>query len=99
MSKTSDAPATHPDFQAGTSAKDAANVMLEKVGGFSIPDSSLPVANSIAAGNIHGRLQGHAPPLSEHLRARNIAIFYKYIEFENTRDYKNLEKLFHPTTF
>src|SRR6266568_1947436 len=29
----------------------------------------------------------------------NVAIFRKYIEYENARDYKNLEKLFHPSHF
>jgi predicted ester cyclase len=99
MSKTSDLPALRKDFKAGMSARDAANVMLEKLDGFSIPNSALPAANLVAAGNIHGRLQAQAPPLTEDLRARNIALFYKYIEFENTRDYENLEKLFHPTEF
>jgi hypothetical protein len=99
MSKISDLPATRQDFQAGMSARNAANVMLEKLDGFSIPDSALPAANLVAAGNIHGRLQVQAPPLNEDLRARNIALFYKYIEFENARDYENLEKLFHPTEF
>jgi len=32
-------------------------------------------------------------------REQNIALFYRYIECENKRDYKNLEKLFHPTDF
>lgn len=99
MSKTSDLPATRQDFKAGMSAKDAASVMLEKLDSFAIPTSALPAANLVAAGNIHGRLQVQAPPLTEELRARNIALFYKYIEFENARDYENLEKLFHPTEF
>lgn len=35
----------------------------------------------------------------EELREQNIAIFYKYIEYENARDYEGLESLFHPTEF
>jgi len=36
---------------------------------------------------------------SQSLREQNIAIMYKYIEYENARDYENMEKLFHPTEF
>jgi predicted ester cyclase len=35
----------------------------------------------------------------EELRRQNVAIFYRYIECENTRDYENMKKLFHPTDF
>jgi predicted ester cyclase len=38
-------------------------------------------------------------PLNEDRRQRNIDIFYKYIEYENARDYEKMEKLFHPTEF
>jgi len=33
------------------------------------------------------------------LKERNIAIFQRYIELENKRDYENLEQLFHPNQF
>jgi predicted ester cyclase len=36
---------------------------------------------------------------NEGLREQNIAIMRKYIEYENSRDYENMEKLFHPTEF
>ncbi len=42
-------------------------------------------------------LQNTAP--YNDLRAQNIEIMYKYIEYENSRDYENMEKLFHPTEF
>lgn len=35
----------------------------------------------------------------ERRKQQNIAIFRRYIELENTRDYENMEKLFHPTDF
>lgn len=38
-------------------------------------------------------------PINETLRDQNIAIMRKYIEYENARDYENMEKLFHPTEF
>lgn len=38
-------------------------------------------------------------PINEDRRQQNIDIFYKYIEYENARDYENMEKLFHPTEF
>lgn len=38
-------------------------------------------------------------PNYESLREQNIGIMYKYIEYENARDYENMEKLFHPTEF
>jgi predicted ester cyclase len=38
-------------------------------------------------------------PISEDRRQRNIDIFYKYIEYENARDYEGMERLFHPTEF
>jgi predicted ester cyclase len=37
--------------------------------------------------------------VGESLREQNIAIMRKYIEYENSRDYENMEKLFHPTEF
>jgi predicted ester cyclase len=38
-------------------------------------------------------------PINEDRRQQNIDVFYKYIEYENARDYVNMEKLFHPTEF
>lgn len=38
-------------------------------------------------------------PNYESLREQNINVMYKYIEYENARDYENMEKLFHPTEF
>ena len=35
----------------------------------------------------------------EERRQQNVAIFYRYIECENGRDYDNMKKLFHPTEF
>jgi steroid delta-isomerase-like uncharacterized protein len=37
--------------------------------------------------------------LKQRRHKENIAIFYRYIELENARDYENMEKLFHPTDF
>jgi len=37
--------------------------------------------------------------VDQSLREQNIAIMYKYIEYENSRDYENMEKLFPPTGF
>jgi len=39
------------------------------------------------------------PQATANLREQNIAIMRKYIEYENSRDYENMEKLFHPTEF
>ena len=38
-------------------------------------------------------------PINEDRRQQNIDIFYKYIEYENARDYEGMAKLFHPTEF
>jgi predicted ester cyclase len=42
---------------------------------------------------------GQQQPISEDRRQRNIDIFYKYIEYENARNYEGMAKLFHPTEF
>lgn len=51
------------------------------------------------SGQINGTITVSQPSLNEDLRQQNIDIFYKYIEYENARDYENMEKLFHPTEF
>ncbi len=38
-------------------------------------------------------------PIHADTRDKNIALFHKYIEYENARDYKRLEALFHPAEF
>jgi predicted ester cyclase len=95
----SDLPATIQN-RSGLSSADAANIrlqMMEKQ--FHLPDAVYPAANLVAQGPIHSRLQIEAPAMDEDLRKRNIALFFKYLEYENARDYENLEKLFHPTEF
>jgi predicted ester cyclase len=42
---------------------------------------------------------GRISRTDEERRVENVAIFYRYIEVENTRDYENMKKLFHPTQF
>jgi hypothetical protein len=42
---------------------------------------------------------GRISRTDEERRVENVAIFYRYIEAENTRDYENMKKLFHPTQF
>src|SRR5436853_231942 len=86
--------------RSGLTSKDASNIrlqMMEKQ--FHVPDAVFPAANLVAQGPIHSRLQIEAPAMDEDLRKRNIALFFKYLEYENARDYDNLEKLFHPTEF
>jgi predicted ester cyclase len=51
------------------------------------------------SGQLTGSISISRPSVSEDLRQQNIDIFYKYIEYENSRDYENMEKLFHPTEF
>jgi predicted ester cyclase len=51
------------------------------------------------SGQLTGSISLSRPAVSEDLRQRNIDVFYKYIEYENARDYENMEKLFHPTEF
>jgi predicted ester cyclase len=51
------------------------------------------------SGQLTGSISISRPSVSEDLRQQNIDIFYKYIEYENSRDYANMEKLFHPTEF
>ena len=51
------------------------------------------------SGQITGKLTVSPSTLNDDLRQRNIDIFYRYIEYENARDYENIEKLFHPTEF
>ena len=54
---------------------------------------------AVISGQVKGQLTVSRSPRYEELRARNIAIMYRYIELENSRDYENMEKLFHPTEF
>jgi predicted ester cyclase len=51
------------------------------------------------SGQFAGSIEVSRPAVNESVRERNIAVFYKYIEYENARDYENMEKLFHPTEF
>jgi predicted ester cyclase len=51
------------------------------------------------SGQLTGSISLSRPSVNEDLRQQNIDIFYKYIEYENARDYENMEKLFHPTEF
>lgn len=51
------------------------------------------------SGQLTGSISVSRPMVDEDLRQRNIGVFYKYIEYENARDYENMEKLFHPTEF
>jgi predicted ester cyclase len=51
------------------------------------------------SGQISGSIEVSRPAINDDLRQRNIAVFYRYIEYENARDYENMEKLFHPTEF
>lgn len=44
-------------------------------------------------------VSGRVAVLDEEKLQQNVAIFYRYIECENTRDYENMQKLFHPTEF
>lgn len=43
--------------------------------------------------------QGRVAVTDEEKRQENVAIFYRYIECENGRDYENMKKLFHQTEF
>jgi predicted ester cyclase len=47
----------------------------------------------------NGTITVSPPAYDEDHRQRNIDIFYRYIEYENSRDYEKMEKLFHPTEF
>ncbi|WP_414938303.1 ester cyclase [Amycolatopsis sp. cmx-11-51] len=51
------------------------------------------------SGQINGTITVSQSPVSQDLRQRNIDIFYKYIEYENSRNYEGMENLFHPTEF
>jgi predicted ester cyclase len=51
------------------------------------------------SGHLTGSISLSRPSIIEDLRQRNIDVFYRYIEYENARDYENMEKLFHPTEF
>ena len=42
---------------------------------------------------------GRVAVTDEEKRQENVAIFYRYIECENARDYENMKKLFHQTEF
>jgi predicted ester cyclase len=48
---------------------------------------------------VSGQVSVQRSPQFEDKRAFNIAMMYKYIECENSRDYETMEKLFHPTEF
>jgi predicted ester cyclase len=51
------------------------------------------------SGQINGTITVSQSPINEDRRQQNIDIFYRYIEYENARDYERMEKLFHPTEF
>lgn len=51
------------------------------------------------SGQFNGTITMSSPSVNLDRRQQNIDIFYKYIEYENGRDYENMEKLFHPTEF
>ncbi|GGM54546.1 hypothetical protein GCM10012275_27090 [Longimycelium tulufanense] len=51
------------------------------------------------SGQINGTMTVYQSRVDGDLRQKNIDIFYRYIEYENARDYENMEKLFHPTEF
>lgn len=44
-------------------------------------------------------VQGKVAVSPQELRLQNVALFYRYIECENARDYENMKKLFHPEGF
>jgi predicted ester cyclase len=46
-----------------------------------------------------GQVTTRRTEINQDLREQNIAIMRKYIEYENSRDYENMENLFHPTEF
>ncbi len=48
---------------------------------------------------VSGQVALKRHPVDQSLREQNIAMMYKYIECENSRDYETMEKLFHPTEF
>jgi predicted ester cyclase len=48
---------------------------------------------------VSGQVAVKRHPVDQTLREQNIAMMYKYIECENSRDYETMEKLFHPTEF
>jgi predicted ester cyclase len=50
-------------------------------------------------GVIAGEITVSGTPEFERLRQQNIRVMYKYIEYENARDYEHMEKIFHPTEF
>jgi predicted ester cyclase len=47
----------------------------------------------------NGTITVSQPGINGDRRQQNIDIFYRYIEYENARDYAAMEKLFHPTEF
>jgi len=47
----------------------------------------------------NGTITVSQPPINEDRRQKNIDIFYKYIEYENARNYEGMAALFHPTEF
>jgi predicted ester cyclase len=51
------------------------------------------------SGKITGSVTVSPSTVNDDRRQLNIDIFYRYIEYENSRDYENMEKLFHPTEF
>ena len=48
---------------------------------------------------VSGQVALTRAPVNVDLRGQNIDIMRKYIEYENSRDYENMENLFHPTEF
>ena len=64
-----------------------------------LPEDSTAMAASQKSHLFDQIVAGRVANSDEERRQENIAIFYRYIECENDRDYENMKKLFHATQF
>ncbi|HKT00331.1 MAG TPA: ester cyclase [Rugosimonospora sp.] len=86
-----------PDAQRGTGLREGLSLIQRLPAGAreQLFDQFLA---SVSA-QFNGTITVSQPPINEDLRQRNIDIFYRYIEYENARNYEGMANLFHPTEF
>lgn len=66
---------------------------------YALPEDSTAMTTSQKDHLFDQIVAGRVARSDEERRQQNVAIFYRYIELENSRDYDNMKKLFHPTQF
>jgi len=90
----------HTAMSVRTRSKPARRPFKEREDGqptVDLQDTSQLVDRFLAV--VSGQVAMAPTTFDEEKRRKNVEIMYRYIEYENARDYENMEKLFHPTEF